>query len=73
MPRGPSIVSAFQPEHIEAMHAAYEKACARLRLTGKADCATERVAIKIIELAKSGELDPDRLCTRTLEDLGVKH
>jgi hypothetical protein len=73
MPRGPSIAPAFQPEHIEAMHAAYEKACAALRLDGKADRATELVAIKIIELAKAGELDPDRLCTRTLEDLGMKH
>lgn len=63
--------SAFQPEQIEAMHLAYEKACAALRPGGPTDAVNDLVATKIVELAKAGELDPERLCRRTLEHFGM--
>jgi hypothetical protein len=40
-----------------------------LKLADRADLATEIVAKRIIELAKQGERDPDRLCERALIDL----
>jgi hypothetical protein len=53
---------AFEPEVTRAMGIAFENACKSLRLSDIADPATEIVATKIIELAQSGERDPDRLC-----------
>jgi hypothetical protein len=53
---------AFEPEVTRAMGIAFEDACRLLRLLDKADPAAEIVATKIIELAKSGERDADRLC-----------
>ncbi len=63
--------AAFQPEQIEAMHLAYEKACAAMRPQGPTDAVNDLVATKIVEFAKAGELDPERLCRRTLEHFGV--
>jgi hypothetical protein len=42
------------------MHHALKRACARLGLTGSTP-VIELVAIRIIELAYSGEFDPDKL------------
>jgi hypothetical protein len=57
----------FYPDQIEAMHVAFERACKRMRLIGtKATPIRELVAIKIVELAKSGPFDPDRLTEAVL-------
>jgi hypothetical protein len=52
---------AFDPETIEVMVAALEDALRELRLTNRADPATEAVARKVIELAQRGARDPVRL------------
>jgi hypothetical protein len=52
---------AFDPETIEVMVAVFEDALRELRLTNRADPATEVVARKVIELAQRGERDPVRL------------
>ena len=44
----------------DAMHLAFRQACARLELTGSTP-VIELVAQRIIELARAGECDPDRL------------
>jgi hypothetical protein len=50
----------LQPEQIDAMHAAFVIACAKLRLRlGSSE--SDRVALKIVELAKEGERDSKRL------------
>jgi hypothetical protein len=63
-----SIRSYFvEDEHVEAMRAAFQKACEALQLNGGAtDAVTELVAMKIIELATAGEKNSDRLCSQAL-------
>ena len=51
------------------MGIAFEMTCASLKYANRPDVSHEAVANKIIELAKSGMLDPDRLCERVLDDL----
>jgi hypothetical protein len=48
-----------EDEHREAMNRAFRQACARLELTGSP--VVELVAFRILELARAGESDPDRL------------
>ena len=52
--------SAFDPEMITSMTAAYEDALRVLRLADRQDPITELVAKKIIEIAQLGESDPKR-------------
>ena len=52
----------FRPDQIDAMHKAFEQVRTQLRLTGpKAMPVAELVAIRIVELARDGEFDSDRL------------
>ena len=58
------------PEQIEAMRGAFHRVCDVLRLNGDTDDQmTELLAMKIMELAKGGELDPERLCVAVLASL----
>jgi hypothetical protein len=60
----------IDPEHIEAMRAAFHRVCGILQLNCDADDPmTEIVAMKIVGLAMAGELDPERLCSAVLADL----
>jgi hypothetical protein len=52
----------FDPETIRVMGLAFEMALVALRLADRGDLANEILAHKIIELAKAGERDPERLC-----------
>jgi hypothetical protein len=45
---------------------AFEMARAALRLSDRSGAVTEILALKIIELANEGVLDPDRLCAQAL-------
>jgi hypothetical protein len=63
--------AAFSPEDISRMTAAYEAALRLLRLTDRTDPVTEIVAKKIIEVTRSGERDPPRICARALKELGI--
>jgi len=58
--------SAFGPEEIERMTAAYEDALRVLGLTDRADPMTEILAKKIIEIAQTGERDPARIRTKAV-------
>ena len=56
------------------MQRAFEAVCARLQLSvGSGDRATELVARKIIELARAGEDDADRLTARVLAEFGFEN
>lgn len=59
--------TAFGPDEIAVLVAAYEDALRALSLVNRADLATEMVAKTIIELAKQGERDPVRLRERAME------
>jgi hypothetical protein len=62
------------PAQIEAMRAAFHKACEALELNcGPEDHITELVVMKIVEHAKAGELDPDRICSRVLSEFAKAH
>jgi len=60
---------ALEPQNIEAMRLAFHRACKALQLNETADAITEIVASKIIELARAGEIDPERLCDQVLHHL----
>jgi hypothetical protein len=59
--------TAFGPDEIAVLVAAYDDALRALSLINRPDLATEMVAKKIIELAKQGERDPVRLRERVIE------
>ena len=61
------------PAHIEAMRSAFQKVCDLLQLNCNADDpATDSIVMKIVQHAKAGELDPDRLCRRVLLDIATR-
>jgi hypothetical protein len=55
---------SFSADQIAAMNRAFKQVCRRMGLTGSTPII-ELVAIRILELARAGESDPDRLteCT----------
>jgi hypothetical protein len=53
------------------MTSAYEDILKALGLSNRADPITEIVASKVIEVAKTGELDPDRIKQGVLKQLGL--
>ena len=63
--------SAFDPEEITCMTAAYEDALRVLQLANRQDPITELVAKKIIEVAQLGQRDPKRLCDNALKELEI--
>ena len=50
------------------MGIAFEMALVALRLADRGDLANEILADKIIELAKAGERDPERLCEGIMKE-----
>jgi hypothetical protein len=59
----------FDPETVRLMGLAFEMALASLPSSACTDPLPEALARKIIELAKTGERDPERLCEGALNDL----
>jgi hypothetical protein len=51
------------------MSAAFEAALRKLGLVDRTDPATMTVAKLIIEFAKAGERDPERLCALTVQQV----
>jgi hypothetical protein len=60
----------FDAETIRVMGLAYEMTLISLPLSDRGDIANDVVAFKIIELVKSGERDPERLCEAVLQQWG---
>lgn len=61
--------SAFEPDRITIMSAAFAQACRELGLADLQDPMREVVARKIIECAQTGERDQARLCDCALRAL----
>jgi hypothetical protein len=61
--------SAFEPEDIERMIAAYELALVELTLIDRNDPLTETVARYIVEAAQTGEKNPNSICALALSRL----
>jgi hypothetical protein len=61
---------ALEPELTEVMRRAFQKTRDVLQSNGHLDDATtDLITTKIIELAKAGETEPDRLCSQVLIEL----
>jgi len=60
----------FDPETMRLMGLAYEMTLISLLLVDRGDIANNVVAQKLIELAKAGERDPERLCEAVLQQWG---
>jgi hypothetical protein len=61
---------AIDPNNLEFMRAAFNKACERLGLQcRREDRITDVVVDAIIEIAATGERDPDRVCELVLVHL----
>jgi len=60
----------FDPDVVRAMMVAFDKACAALGLVSKTDAMTETIAKLVVEKARTGERDPDKLCALTLQAFG---
>jgi hypothetical protein len=62
---------AFEPEMTHAMGVAFDEVCRVLFVSHDAKAVREVIAEKIIEHARSGERDPDRLRDAVLKHIGV--
>jgi hypothetical protein len=60
---------AFDPEHIDSMSRALAGALTALGLIGKSHDLSIVVASRIIDLARAGERDTERLTSETLRSL----
>jgi hypothetical protein len=60
---------SFGPEDIAKMSAAFEAALGKLGLVDRSDPVAMAVAKLIIEFAKVGERDPERLCGLALKQV----
>jgi hypothetical protein len=60
--------SKFDAETKRVMGVAFEMARAALQLGDQGNVINERVAKKIVELAKTGERNPDLLCESVLSE-----
>ena len=61
---------AFGPEDVANLTAAFEAALIRLGPVDRGDPLTTAVANAIIQMAKEGERDPERLCHGAVKILG---
>jgi hypothetical protein len=60
--------SKFDPETRRIMGLAFEMTRLALGLADRGDLANEVIARRIIELAKTGELNPDVLCEGVVKE-----
>jgi hypothetical protein len=63
--------ASFNDADIQCMTAAYETALDQLRLHDREDLLTEVIASKVIEVFRSSEREPNKICASTLAELGV--
>jgi hypothetical protein len=63
--------TAFSPEVTQIMGAAYEKATKGLHDRGQPAVVQEIIAKRIIDLARYGERDPQKIANMALQSLGI--
>ena len=59
----------FDQETLRVLGVAFEQVCIALRIGDCGDDVKNAIANKIIELAKTGERNPDLLCERALKKI----
>jgi hypothetical protein len=60
---------SFAPDDLASMSAAFEAGLSKLGVVDRTDPRATEVAKLIIEFAKQGERDPERLCTLALQQI----
>jgi len=65
--------SAFAPEDISRLVAAYEDCLRILNVPDRPDPVTERLAKKIIEIGQTGMRDPIQIGRLALKELGISN
>ena len=63
--------TSFDPETTHIMGQAFECAFRTLRDFGQPVLVKDLVAKRIIDIARTGERDPNRLCDRALQAFGL--
>jgi len=63
---------SFDPETTRVMDHAYDTFHAMLHDKGQPFVVEEIIATRIIEIANTGERDPDTICQRVLTALGLE-
>jgi hypothetical protein len=63
--------SAFGPDDIDRMVEAYEDCLKKLGINNRTDPVTDTIALKIIEVAQTGERDPVKMRSLALHALGL--
>jgi hypothetical protein len=61
----------FGPEAIRGMSVAFDEVCRILNVSDAANDAREAIATRIIEWARRGECDPQRLRDRVITEAGA--
>ena len=62
----------FPPEATHAMSVAFDEVCRALFVPDNAKAVREAIADKVIEHARRGEHDSDRLCDAVLKEIGAR-
>jgi len=63
--------SSFDSETTRAMGEAYDKTRKLLHDRGQPHLVQEVLARKVIDVARTGERDPDKICERVLKAFGI--
>ena len=63
--------ASFSPEEMRWLSSAYEAALQLLHLKDRTDPVCELVAAKVIQVYRTGERDPPRICARAIKELGI--
>jgi hypothetical protein len=69
MPITPFLDEQFDQETLRILGVAFEQTCIALQIGDCDDDVRQAIANKIIELAKTGECNPDVVCERALKDI----
>ena len=64
--------NSFDPEMTQIMGAAYDKARKMLHDRGQPAVVQEVIARRVIDIAQTGERDPDQICQRAMTALGLE-
>jgi len=59
----------FDAQELELLLGVFEAVCRSLQVLGRTEPPAETIALKVIDAAKTGERDPDRLCDLVLFNL----
>jgi len=62
----------YDPEITRVMGLAFDKARAGLHDSGQPAVVQEIIAKRIVDIASTGERDPERLASKALEALGIQ-